>query len=274
MRPPLLASATGRTGRQRALIAAASAAACAVAAAALFAFPSSVASAQSQPAAAGSQETAEQGTVVHIVASADRLMRRDRLTATLRAEAVGADVRRVQADVNKKMAAALERARAVPSVRAATRGYSVYEERPATNAPSRWHGSQSLELIGQDAGDLLQLAGELQGDGLVMGGLSFDIAPDTLRGTEDELTAEALKRLKQRAERVAADLDMTVLRIRDLRVGNADAGRTGPILMRAMAAPGAAAAPAPPPAAEAGEAPVQVTVEAEIVLAPADPRRP
>src|SRR5689334_10810623 len=104
MRSPLLASAT----------------ACAAAAAALLAIPSSVASAQSPPAAAGSQETAEQGTVVHMTASADRLMRRDRLTATLRAEAVGADVRRVQAEVNKKMAAALERARAVASVRAAT----------------------------------------------------------------------------------------------------------------------------------------------------------
>jgi predicted secreted protein len=252
----------------------------ATAAAAALAAVSAVnaAAAQSPPAGASDAAASEQeGTVLHLVASAERLMRRDRLTATLRAEAVGPDARRVQADVNKKMAAALERARAVRSVRAATRGYSVYEERPANNAgPSRWRGSQSLELVGQEAGDLLQLAGELQSDGLVMGGLSFDIAPDTLRGAEDELTGEALKRLRQRAERVAADLDMTVLRIRDMRVGNADAGRTGPILMRAMAAaaPPGGAAPAPPPAAEAGETPVQVTVEADVVLAPVDPRRP
>jgi predicted secreted protein len=209
-------------------------------------------------------------TVLRLTETAERVLKRDRLRFDLRAEASGADPARVQAEINKRMASALERAKGVPSVRVETGGYTVYEDR-APNTPPRWRGSQSLTLTGRDFAPLLQLAGELQGDGLAASGTSFSLARETARGAEDELTEEALKRLHERADKVAAAMGLSVLRLRDIRVGNADVGRPMPMPMRAMAA----AAPAPPPVAEAGEATVQVTVDAEVLLAPApDASRP
>jgi predicted secreted protein len=209
-------------------------------------------------------------TVLRLSETAERILKRDRLRFDLRVEATGTDPSRLQGEINRRMTAALERAKANPAVRVETGGYSVYEERPQ-NAPSRWRGSQSLALIGREFGPLLQLAGELQGDGLIASGLSYGLDRATARTAEDELTEEALKRVRERAERIAAGMGLTVARIRDVRAGNVDAGRGPPMPMRAMAA---AAPGAPPPVAEAGETTVQLTVEIEAVLAPAETNRP
>jgi uncharacterized protein len=209
-------------------------------------------------------------TVLRLSETAERTLKRDRLRFDLRVEASGTDPAKLQGDINRRMAAAIERAKANPAVRVETGGYMLYEERPQTG-PARWRGSQSLALVGREFGPLLQLAGELQGDGLVASGLSFALARETAKAAEDELTEEALKRLRERAERVAAGLGLGVQRLRDLRVGNVDSGRM-PIPMMAQGM--AAAKAAPPAVAEAGEATVQVTVEAEVLLAPVETNRP
>jgi predicted secreted protein len=185
------------------------------------------------------------------------------LTIQLRAEVTGPDATRVQSEINRRMAAALERARAVPTVRAETRGYWVNQERPH-NTPVRWRGQQMLALIGGDAAATLALAGELQQSGLVMSGMNFDLLPETARAAEDELTAEALKRLRERAARVAAAMALNIRNIRDVRVGQVGGQiPPRPMMMRADAAGSVAQ-----PVAEAGETTVRVTVDAEVVLVP------
>jgi len=211
----------------------------------------------------------DDGTVLRLAETAERTVKRDRVRVDLRVEATGPDARRVQAEINKRMGAALERARAVSSVKPETRGYAVYEERPQ-NAPPRWRGSQVLSLVGRDPGELLALAGELQGDGLAMSGMVFDVAPETARSLQDDLTTEALVRLKQRAEAVAASLDLAVARYREIRVGNVDGGRPAPLPIQQMRA----AAAMPAPVAESGDATIQITVDADIVLVPLEPNRP
>jgi uncharacterized protein len=229
------------------------------------ALPAATRPAPAEPAA----EHAET-TVLRLAETAERTVKRDRLRVDLRAEASGPDARRVQAEINKRMSAALERARAVASVKPETRGYAVWEERPQ-NAPARWRGSQILSLTGRDPGELLALAGELQGDGLAMSGMSYEVAPETARGLQDDLTNEALVRLKQRAEAIAASLDLTVVRFREVRVGNVDGGRPPPMPMQRMRAEAAAM---PAPVGEPGDATVQVTVDADVVLTPVEPNRP
>jgi predicted secreted protein len=211
-------------------------------------------------------------TVLHLTQTAERAIHRDRLRAQLRVEAIGSDARRVQADINRAMTTALEHAKAVAGIKVETSGYSVYEERQ-TNAPSRWHGSQGLTLVGSDVAAVLALAGDLQGQGLAMSGLGFELAPETARAAEDDLTSEALTRLRQRSERIAGDLQLTVVRLRDVRIGNVGGDRPPMPLMRS-AAMGAMAAAAPPPAAEAGDATVQVSVDADILLGPSEQNRP
>ena len=208
-------------------------------------------------------------TVLRLAESAQRTLRQDRLTVQLRAEVTGPDAARVQAEINRRMTAALERAKAVPSVHAESRGYWVQQERPQ-NAPPRWHGVQTVALTGADFAALLNLAGELQQAGLVMSGLEYRLAPETARASEDELTAEALTRVRARADRIAAAMGLAVRNFRTLQVGNVnDVNPPHPFM---LARGGAAAANAPPPAAEPGEMTVHVNIEAEVVLAP--PGRP
>jgi hypothetical protein len=66
------------------------------------------------------------------------------------------------------------------------------------------------------------------------------------------------------------ELHLSFQRYRDIRIGNVGGDR--PVPMRAMAM--AAAAPAPPPVGEAGDAMVQVSVDADVVLAPDDSKGP
>lgn len=216
------------------------------------------------PRPALAQDLEPRATVLHLTQTAERTVTRDLLRVELRVDETGADPRAVQAAINRRMAAALDRAHQAQSIRVETGSYSVGEERPA-NAPARWRGSQSVILIGKDADTILKLAGVMQSDGVAVSALRYEVSPETVRAAQDELTAEALAELDRRAASVAGHMHLSVLRYRDLRVGNAEAeGRPVPRFA-------AMAAAAPPPAAEPGEAVVRVTIEAELLLVASRP---
>jgi predicted secreted protein len=205
------------------------------------------------------QDADQRATVLHLSQTAERTVTRDLLRVELRAEETGADPRSVQAAINRRMAAALDRAKQAQGLRVETGSYGVGQERPQ-NAPARWRGSQSVTLKGKDSDAALKLAGALQSDGLIMSSLVYEVSPETVRSAQDELTAEALAALDRRAASVAGTMHLSELRYRDLRVGNAETeGRPMPRFA-------AMAASAPPPAAEPGEAVIHVTVEADILL--------
>ena len=208
------------------------------------------------------QDAAQHMTVLHLSQSAERSVIRDLLRIELRVEETGADARSVQTAINRRMAAALDRVRQVQGVRVETGSYNVGEERPQ-NGPTRWRGSQSVILTGKDADSILKLAGSLQSDGLSTSSLAYEVAPETVRGAEEDLTAEALAALDHRAASIADRMHLAVVRFRDVRVGNAETGG-GPVprfSAMAMAAP----------VAEPGEAIVRVTIEAELLLTPPRP---
>ncbi len=216
----------------------------------------------STAAPAFAQDVDQRTTVLHLSQTAERTVMRDRLRIELRAEETGADARSVQTAINRRVAAALDRARQVQSVRLETGAYNVGEERPQ-NGPVRWRGSQSVILTGKDPDPMLKLAGALQSDGLSTSSLAYETSPETVRGAEEDLTAEALAGLDHRAVSIAGHMHLTVLRYRDLRVGNAETGgRPVPhFAAMAMAAP----------VAEPGEAIIRVTIEADLLLGPARP---
>jgi uncharacterized protein len=196
-------------------------------------------------------------TVLHLSQTAERMVLRDLLRIDLRVEETGADPLAVQSSINRRMAAALDRAHQVQGVRIETGSYGVGEERPQSG-PSRWRGSQSLILRSTAADAALKLAGALQSDGLLMSSVAYETSPETVRGAEEDLTAEALAALDRRAGSIADRMHLAVLRYRDLHVGNAETeGRPVPrFAAAAMAAP----------VAEPGEATIRVTIEAELVL--------
>jgi predicted secreted protein len=204
------------------------------------------------------------GTEIHLVQQATRTLAPDRLRATLRVEAKGNDGRQVQADVNRRMDAALARAKSRTDVTAATGGYTVNRDF-SIKSGTAWQASETLILSSKDFDAVLTLAGELQGDGLLMTAMQFYLAPETLHSAESELTASALAALRARAQEVAKDLGMAVDRYQSLIIGNAsDTARPMP-MMRFNAA---ASSPMPPPVAEPGEETVSLTVNADIILMP------
>jgi len=202
-------------------------------------------------------------TVVHLTQRAERLMPRDRLRASISVEVTAPTPEQVQAEVNRRMEAALTRAKAVSTVKAQTGGYSVYPREP--NKPGLWHGQQMLSLLSESPGDLLKLVGDLQQQGLATSELAYELSPDSLRKVEDDLGAEALAAMAKRADLIAADLKLGVQQLRDIVVGNA---QTDQPPMRLRVAAGVSSMSAPPPVVEPGDAIVSVTVQAEVWLAP------
>jgi uncharacterized protein len=200
-------------------------------------------------------------TEIHLTQEATRQVPPDRLRASLRVEAKGADPRQVQADVNRRMKAALAKAKSHADVTAETGGYSVNRDFSQKDKVV-WQGDQTIDLTSPNFDALLSLVGELQGDGLLIGELHFFLARDTLQNAQSALTSAALDELKTRADEVAHDLGLRVDHIEDLTVGNATAS-TNPVPLMRFAA---AAAPAPPPVAQAGDATVSLTVQADVIL--------
>lgn len=208
-------------------------------------------------------------TVLHLDQTAEHTVTRDRLTIELRAEATGTDPSRVQAEINRRMAAVLAKVKAVAAVKAASGNYQTYQTTPAgpdgkPKLPAQWHTVQELSLTSRDFPAVLDLAGRLQADGLLIGDMRFDVAPETLRAQQRALTDEALTELTARASQIAKTLGLRVQQIQNLRVGNATQPGGPRPLMMARAIPGAS----PPPAVEAGDTTISVAVEADIALAP------
>lgn len=215
------------------------------------------------PLLAAAPALAEDKVLLQLGESAERLVTQDRLRAHLRIELGGNDPRALQGQVNQKMAAALDRAKAVAAVKAETQGYYVYEDKTLKRG-QRWWGSQSLGLTSSDSGALLALVGQLQEDGLLVSGLGYELAPETRRKVERELVPEAIRRIKEAADTVARSLDLPKAEIVKIRLGDAP-----PQLVRGFGAPVMAMADragAPPPVAEPGETTVSVRIEAEVSL--------
>ena len=217
------------------------------------------------PAAAVAQDADQRATVLHLSQTAERTLARDLLRVELRVEETGSDPRAVQSAINRRMTAALDRARQAEGVRVETGSYHVGEERPPNRAAT-WRGSQSLILKSKNPDATLKLVGALQSDGLSTASLGYEVSPEIVRSAQDDLTAEALAALDRRAASIAEATHLAVSRYRDLRVGNAETeGRPVPRFGGAAMTAGA------PPVAEPGEAVVRVTVEAELLLGSSRP---
>lgn len=196
--------------------------------------------------------------------TATREVEQDTLTAVLSVRATAAAASAAQAEVNRTMAAALERVRAVAAVRPATGGYRVYQERDREGRPRSWIAEQDLRLEAKDAAALLELVGDLQATGLAVGGFGYALSAEARRALENDLALEAIAALRAKAERIAAAMAMRVDVIDTVRVG--DVGERPPI--RPMFEARVAAAEVAPPVALPDLEPVSVRVEAEITLVP------
>ncbi|MGA9866935.1 MAG: SIMPL domain-containing protein, partial [Acetobacteraceae bacterium] len=113
----------------------------------------------------------------------------DEIAASLRAEATAPAPDAAQAAVNQAMKRALDAARATQGVTVNTGQYSVWLAEPpppphpgAARAGSpTWHASQTLDLTGHDGHSMLALVGALQGQGMAVQALAWQLSPDATR---------------------------------------------------------------------------------------------
>jgi predicted secreted protein len=217
------------------------------------------------PAFAQAPESrADQYTTLTFSEQADRTVPRDRLFAYLRAEATDADPIRVQAEINRRMAKALEITRKGAAVKTETGTYSL-NTFVDPQKQTQWRGTQQLTLHASDFDALLGMVRELQAAGLVMGGMNFDLLPETRRKLQVELEAEAVAKAMERARALAKAAGTSVAQVRAVRLAGGGYAPPRPVAM--MKAEGRAAA-MPAPVAEAGETTMSVSVDVEVWLAP------
>jgi predicted secreted protein len=217
-----------------------------------------VLTALAQPAAAA--------TVLHLSETAHVSVHPDELAGSLSLNATAATPVAAQAQVNAGVAKALEQVKAAEGVTVSTGFYRVWQTgRPA----NEWHASQEIELKQKgDGAVLLKLIGTLQGQGLALQQLGWQVAPDTARRVQAEATRAALGRLRGRAEEAAEILGLRFVSFRQVSI---EPGRpTPPPYPRAMSM---AAGPeaAPPPNAEAADVEIEATASAEAELEPKTP---
>lgn len=206
----------------------------------------------------------DRGTRVVLDEVALREVEQDTLVAVLAARGEAVNPRDAQAEVNEAIQDAIEQAEAVPGVRRATGGYRVYQEYDRDGRPTGWVAEQDLRLMTSEPAGLLDLAGRLQEGGLLLQGLAYELSREAREALEDDLTAEALSRLRQRADKVAEALGRGVERLLVLRVGGVDS--PPPIMPRMMEMRAMAEDAMPPPSALPDLETVSVRVEGEVRL--------
>lgn len=199
------------------------------------------------------------GTEIHLMQRVERTMSPDSMHVDLEAEIEGSDPSKAIAEVDRRMAAALERAKGASAV-SAELGAHLVEPEHQTDSPVRWRATQLLALRGKDYRTILTLTAQLQNLGLTVTAMRFVLAPETAKKVQDKMTQEALKALRGRAQEVAASLDMRVEHFRSFSIGNL-VERRDPV----------------PPAGQSQSAPpsktgptVWLTVGADVVLAGKD----
>ena len=213
------------------------------------------------PLAAAAQAPETLFNLIALNAQAEREIPNDLLTATLAAEAEGADPAQLADGVNRSMQRALAVALAYKSVKAQSAGYQtipVYDK----NRVARWRVRQELRLESADFAAATELIGKLQTN-LMVTGLALSVSGDSRRKAENTLIAEALAAFDERARVVRDAMKAKGYRVRDLQVSP---GGAPPRPVFAMAARAMSSESLAQPAVEPGSTRILVTVSGTIQL--------
>lgn len=217
-------------------------------------------------------------TALNISATENVEVEQDLLVASLRIQKEAKNSKEVQDYINKSMAKALETIKKVASVKVETGGYYVSPDYRNIKKPDgeyeqvldKWRGSQTVTIKGKTAEDVLKLAGELQDMDFMMNGLNYQLSPEKFEEVRDGLMEVTIKKLNDRAKRVANALDKKTVDLVEINVDANNGYQPRPMYARgakmemmSMAADGMAA-----PVAESGETTVSMTVNARAIIRP------
>jgi len=198
--------------------------------------------------------------LVNMSAQAEREIPNDLLTATLAAEAEGADPAQLADGINRTMQRALATAKAYKSVKAQSAGYQtfpVYDK----NKVARWRARQELRLESGDFAAATELVGKLQAS-LVVTGLNLSVSNESRRKAENALIPEGLASFDERARAVRDAMKAKGYRVRDLQLSAGGGAPPRPMVSMARMSESAPA----PLAVEPGSTRILITVSGTIQL--------
>ncbi|MEW5823136.1 MAG: SIMPL domain-containing protein [Pseudomonadota bacterium] len=199
-------------------------------------------------------------TLLSFTERAQKSVTPDTVDVQLRYEARGRDPASVQLQLNENIGR-LSKELHKQGIAHATGAYSVYPEYQQDRRTG-WIGSQQITLTGRESAPLLEIAGQWQEKGFILGGVNFGISPALRQSVRLELIGEAVKAINETAGTTARALGMQVKGIARLSLD-------APLAPQHVMAPAAGALRAPAfatPVAEPGTLDVDVSLQAEVLM--------
>lgn len=198
--------------------------------------------------------------------SASLEVTRDVLTVSLQVLRDGNDAATVQSALKQVLDAALNEARkfADPAGMAVrTEGFNLSPRYGRDGKPNGWTGTAGLVLEGKDIARVATAAGKLTGMTIV--GTGYSLSRELRERNEAELTAQAIKKFRTRADEMARQFGYSGYQLREVSVqsGDTELGGHAPMAMARATAVQADAAPLP---TEAGKGLLSATVQGSVTL--------
>ncbi len=197
---------------------------------------------------------------ISLSASAQQQVNNDTIIVTLYAEEEGSNAAKLADIVNRKIRRAVDNLKRHDDIKLQTNAYTT-NPRYNKNKVIGWRVRQSIRLESKNMAKVSQLLGSLQQE-LALQGMHFAVSPELKTSTNDALIAEALDAFKKRAGMITEELGRRGYRIVSINISTSGGGRMKHFPRAAMMMEADVAAPA----VEAGEATVQVNVNATIEL--------
>ncbi|MBK7948469.1 MAG: SIMPL domain-containing protein [Deltaproteobacteria bacterium] len=191
-----------------------------------------------------------------------REVQNDWATARLSATAEGKEPAQVASEVNGRIERALARAKKEKGIEVESGGYTTQPVYDA-NRIVRWQAWQEIRLASADVDRLSKLIGVLQEEQLLLSGIEFSVKRETREALQDELTLEALRKFRARADLVTKGMAGGGWSLIALSVGQ---GGGQPYYRAMRAEADMAMKTAAAPAFEAGKSELSVTVDGTIEL--------
>lgn len=210
-------------------------------------------------------------TILNLSASERKEIRQDELNAKLSFTADHNDPRILQDTINTAMKNALDKGREYSSLKISTLNYNVYEYDPnrgkRDTAPAPiWRGEQSLLVKGTDSAQVLSFTQTLQDSGFIIKSLGYAVSTALREKTHNDLMEDALKTLKEKAERAGKALGKTKVSFLQIDVDGAPIYAPQPRMMMSSMAEGASLRKVSAPVAAAGYSDITLTVRATTLI--------
>lgn len=199
-------------------------------------------------------------------ASASLEVTRDVLTVSLQVMRDGHDATVVQSALKQVLDNALNEARKTAEPNAMTvrtDGFNLSPRYGRDGKPNGWTGTAGLMLEGRDIARVATMAGKLTALNIVS--TSYSLSRELRERHEAELSAQAIKKFRSRADEMARQFGYSGYQLREVSVqtGESGSGPQHPVVMMQARAMQADAAPLP---TEGGKGLLSATVQGSVTL--------